>query len=81
MDLHGRNDRVVCLSCGRTTPRRPFQKELERLNAEWIATHVPKGAEGAQLFADGDVDLTTVDFDAFRVVPCESCGGVLKPGA
>lgn len=78
IDLHGRNDRVVCLSCGHTKPRRPFQAELEAINAEWIKTYVPKGGESAQMFADGDVDLTQVDFGAFQVPACECCGGILK---
>lgn len=81
MDLHGRNDRVVCLGCGRTKPRRPFQAELQATNTDWIERHVPRGGEGAQMFADGDADLTEVDFGAFHVPACDCCGGVLKPGA
>lgn len=79
MDLHGRNDRIVCLGCGRVQPRRPFQQELEQLNAAWIDEFVPRGGEDARMFADGDADLTQVDFNRFQVPSCPCCGGVLKP--
>lgn len=79
MDLHGRNDRIVCLGCGRITPRRSFQAELQQLNEDWIRTYVPTGGEGAEMFADGDADLSAVDFASFKVPSCGCCSGILKP--
>lgn len=79
MDLHGRNDRIVCLGCGRITPRRSFQAELKQLNEDWIRTYVPTGGEGAEMFADGDVDLSAVDFASFKVPSCDCCSSILKP--
>ncbi len=77
LDLHGRNDRIVCLGCGRQTPRRAFQAELEERNKEWVDTYVP--ATELQMFSDGDVDLEDVRYEEFYVPACEACGGVLKP--
>lgn len=66
--------------CGRIIPRRSFQAELRQLNEEWIRTYVPTGEDEVKMFADGDADLTTVDFSSFCVPSCDCCGrGVLKP--
>lgn len=71
-DLHGRVDRVRCLGCERTSTRTAFQQRLSALNPGWRhhqASYAP----------DGDADLEGVDFEAFRVPACDTCGGVLKP--
>ena len=72
IDLHGRIDRVRCMDCELRSPRDELQKELGRLNADWLdldATEAP----------DGDADLETADFSSFVVPSCRRCGGVLKP--
>lgn len=72
IDLHGRLDTVECLACRATFPRLRFQEELRELNPGWRdlgAAHAP----------DGDADPGPVDYDRFRVPPCERCGGALKP--
>jgi NAD-dependent SIR2 family protein deacetylase len=71
IDLHGRIDRVVCLSCGTGRARASLQVELEALNPAW--------AERVGVIApDGDADPGGADDSAFRIVACE-CGGILKP--
>jgi NAD-dependent SIR2 family protein deacetylase len=71
IDLHGRIDGVVCLSCGARRSRAGLQEELEALNPAW--------AELAGVIApDGDADPGAADDSEFRVVSC-SCGGLLKP--
>jgi NAD-dependent SIR2 family protein deacetylase len=71
IDLHGRLDRVICLECGRVSPRAELQARLEADNPDFVGqSFVPR--------ADGDVELS-VDYRAFRVEPCAACGGVLKP--
>ena len=72
IDLHGRLDRVRCMGCERLTPREALQDELARLNPDWLA-HEAADAP------DGDADLDRIEFSAFRVPSCASCGGVLKP--
>ncbi|CAM9140462.1 unnamed protein product [Phaeothamnion confervicola] len=37
IDLHGRNDRVVCVSCGVLRSRRIFQAQLAGINQAWLA--------------------------------------------
>lgn len=71
IDLHGRIDRVVCLTCGRTGSRADLQRKLEDENPEWAA-------RAGVIAPDGDADPGGADDSAFRVVSCP-CGGLLKP--
>jgi NAD-dependent SIR2 family protein deacetylase len=69
--LHGRVADVVCLACRTTSSRAALERELDRLNPEWLERH---GWVVSR--PDGDVDLDdTGDF----VVPTCPCGGPLKP--
>ena len=72
LDLHGRLDRVVCLSCRAVTTRDDAQAAL-------LAANPAFGRVTAAVAPDGDADLTGVDFDSFVVPPCGACGGILKP--
>jgi NAD-dependent SIR2 family protein deacetylase len=72
IDLHGRLDRVVCLSCGAAETRSHVRDRLDAANARWSATITAVNP-------DGDVDLPDEQLDGFTVVDCERCGGVLKP--
>lgn len=72
VDLHGRLDRVVCLTCGDLTSRAEIDARMRSANAEWrtqVLAHNP----------DGDVDIPETDLDRFIVVDCVHCGGPLKP--
>lgn len=72
IDLHGRLDRVVCLSCGAARQRDEFQAQLQDDNPDYAALRAPTAP-------DGDADLNTVDFSSFRVPDCVCCGGIYKP--
>ena len=72
VELHGNLDRVVCLSCGRPSPRADLDRRLRAVNRAWRARVLAVNP-------DGDVDLPEQDLDAFRTVDCDGCGGVLKP--
>ncbi len=72
VDLHGRLDSVVCLSCRDTLPRDALQVALLRENPEF-------SVDAATIGPDGDSDLQAFAYDRFRVVDCPACGGVLKP--
>lgn len=72
VELHGNLDRVVCLSCGRLSPRAHLDRRLRAVNRAWRARVL-------KVNPDGDVDLPEQDLDAFRTVDCDICGGVLKP--
>jgi NAD-dependent SIR2 family protein deacetylase len=72
IDFHGRLDLIRCTACLATSRRADFQDELIRLNAA-------SAQLDAAALPDGDADLSQMDFSAFAVPPCASCGGVLKP--
>ncbi|MES5820767.1 NAD-dependent protein deacetylase [Streptomyces sp. RG80] len=72
VELHGSLDRVVCLSCGAVSSRRELALRLEEANAGFDPV-------AAAINPDGDADLTDAQVGDFRVMPCVSCGGILKP--
>ena len=73
IELHGRNDRVVCTSCGYDCSRRIIQKQIEVLNSLFLEkivslklkelTRVER--EGI-IRADGDTELGISDFSEVR---------------
>jgi NAD+-dependent protein deacetylase sirtuin 4 len=72
LELHGSLYWVRCLACGTAETRDALQERLLSLNpgaAAWSHTLAP----------DGDADIPDAALDGFRVPPCASCGGVLKP--
>jgi NAD-dependent SIR2 family protein deacetylase len=72
IDLHGRLDQAVCLSCGRLSSRDEWQL--------WLEQHNPRFVGAAYAAApDGDADLEAMDLDDVVVPECLSCGGVVKP--
>ena len=71
VDLHGRLDEVICMSCAEFISRQAVQKTLKRLN--------PFLFEHGNVAPDGDADVPE-DAALSMVVPCcSSCGGILKP--
>lgn len=72
IDLHGRNDRLVCLGCRGVFEREAFQVRLARANPAFVGL-------AASLAPDGDADPEAADFARFEVPGCSECGGALKP--
>ncbi|MFC5749754.1 NAD-dependent protein deacetylase [Actinomadura rugatobispora] len=72
IELHGGLDRVLCLGCGRRSPRRDLHDRLNEANPGWRD-------ESAAINPDGDVALSDERIESFRTVDCDRCGGVLKP--
>ena len=72
VELHGNLDRVICLECGRLSPRAELDQRLRAVNRAWRARVLAVNP-------DGDVDLPDEDLEAFRTVDCTVCGGTLKP--
>jgi NAD-dependent SIR2 family protein deacetylase len=73
VELHGSLDRVICLDCGRTSPREELDRRLRAANPAF---------EGAatRINPDGDVELAADVVRTFHLVACRDCGtGVLKP--
>ena len=69
LELHGSLAAVVCLTCGRRSPREAHAARLASANPSY-------SSEGRAL-PDGDVEIA--DTSGFVVVDCEHCGGIIKP--
>lgn len=72
IDLHGRLDRVVCLSCTAVTARDHVAGRLDDANPGWRS-------RPGLVNPDGDVEVSDEDVARFTMVDCEACGGPLKP--
>lgn len=70
IDLHGRLDRVVCLSCATTIPRQDLQEKFAELNPDWDAH--------GTVAPDGDAEIAPEMIERFELAAC-GCGGTLKP--
>jgi len=76
-ELHGRNDRLVCLNCGHHHCRHHFHDLLDDLNPEYLQRDA-LGSRG--MLPDGDGDVEDQNLDKFIVPPCPRCSiGILKP--
>ncbi len=71
IDLHGRLDVVMCLSCGERTPRKSIQAAIAARNPDWHSAAAPA--------PDGDADIDARLIETFVPPRCTSCGGLLKP--
>jgi NAD-dependent SIR2 family protein deacetylase len=71
IDLHGRLDVVVCLSCSHRLTREELQAAMAQANPGWRAVTVAA--------PDGDADIDAEAIASFTVPRCEGCGGQLKP--
>ncbi len=72
VELHGSLRVVYCLDCRTREERSSLQARMAELNPEY-APLSPRFAP------DGDADVPDDLVAAFRVAPCQVCGGVLKP--
>jgi NAD-dependent SIR2 family protein deacetylase len=75
IDLHGRYDRVVCLSCGTVIPRSELARRLEALNPGFVESV----GSVADIEIAPDADAVIEQTAHFVVADCERCGGMLKP--
>jgi len=71
IDLHGRLDVVVCLSCGARSERSALQASIALENPHWLAEAVSA--------PDGDADIAGALIGSFVPPRCARCGGLLKP--
>lgn len=72
IDLHGRYDRVRCLSCRRVISRERLSQRLSALNPDFTVK-----VDDAEIAPDADAAIAATE--SFRVADCETCGGMLKP--
>ena len=71
VDLHGRLDSVVCLTCGTRSERSTIQEAIAAENPAWTAE--------ATTAPDGDADMDGAVYEAFTPPRCQRCGGLIKP--
>jgi NAD-dependent SIR2 family protein deacetylase len=72
IELHGALEDVRCLGCYHLYPREEIHRHLVAANPDWLA-------QAGAAAPDGDAQLDDAVVSAFHVLPCGSCGGVLKP--
>ncbi|MBT8146086.1 MAG: NAD-dependent protein deacetylase [Gammaproteobacteria bacterium] len=74
IDLHGRLDQVVCLSCDHIISRQEMQQQLTASNPQLAETPA-----SWTLAPDGDADVADSLVERLQVPACRFCGGLLKP--
>ncbi|WP_425955326.1 NAD-dependent protein deacetylase [Xylanimonas sp. McL0601] len=79
IDLHGRYDRVICLTCGRVISRAHLAERLTALNPHFLETVLAGGLTVADIEVAPDADAVIEQTSHFVPAACEFCGGVLKP--
>lgn len=72
IELHGALAEVKCLGCDRRSDRAALQERLVQVNPALATLAVDTRP-------DGDAELQDDVIDAFVVVDCAACGGVLMP--
>jgi NAD-dependent SIR2 family protein deacetylase len=72
IDLHGRLDRVRCMTCERRFERADMQNWLVARNSDWVHLDTLQAP-------DGDADLEAADFSSFEMPDCPVCAGLFKP--
>ena len=72
IDLHGRYDRVRCLSCGTVISRSELAERLDLLNPGFVDPV-------ADIEIAPDADAVIEQTSHFVVADCSVCGGMLKP--
>lgn len=72
VDLHGRNDQIVCMDCSQITARAELHTSL-------MADNPALNEITAEPAPDGDAHLEQFDFTSMSIPACDRCGGILKP--
>mmetsp|Transcript_20188 Transcript_20188/g.29702 ORF Transcript_20188/g.29702 Transcript_20188/m.29702 type:complete len:421 (-) Transcript_20188:165-1427(-) len=84
-ELHGRNDRLVCMTCGSFQCRHQFHDQLDDLNSAWVdrvrveqdlQTQMQASSTSSSeenLRPDGDAYVARDSFDEIDVPSCSSC--------
>ncbi|MFE4465316.1 NAD-dependent protein deacetylase [Oerskovia sp. NPDC056781] len=75
IDLHGRYDRVICLSCSRVISREHLADRLTELNPHFLESI--GDLDDVETAPDADAVIESTSH--FVPAACEFCGGMLKP--
>jgi NAD-dependent deacetylase sirtuin 4 len=74
IELHGALADVHCLGCEARYERGHIHDRLCARNGDWLAA-----VAAAAVSPDGDAQLDPTSETSFEVLPCDGCGGALKP--
>jgi NAD-dependent SIR2 family protein deacetylase len=72
IDLHGRVDRTICLSCSHYQDRNSLQAQLLSENPQLQALQATPAP-------DGDADISDYDTRTITYPSCSQCGGIIMP--
>jgi len=75
-ELHGRNDRLLCMTCGSHHCRHAFHDQLDSLNMDWLKQQqleIKQADAEKQLRPDGDAFIQIEDYSGIEVPPCPNC--------
>ncbi len=76
-ELHGRHDRVACMTCGRYRSRFDFHDELDQMNVSWLQNQLAEingsKEKSDQLRPDGDAFVKREDYDEIVIPSCQEC--------
>jgi NAD-dependent SIR2 family protein deacetylase len=78
IDLHGRYDKVICLTCRTVFSRAHLATVLEELNPGFVERVEAAGPVETAPDADAVVEQEAL-IASFRMADCEICDGMLKP--
>jgi len=85
-ELHGRNDRIKCMSCGSYHCRHEYHDMLEKTNSDWVqevvksSSHNSNYTQKQHLRPDGDAHIEESSIDKIQIPQCFNCkDGFYKP--
>lgn len=77
VELHGRHDRIICMTCGSYRCRKDYHDELDALNASWLEAQLSGTDDDEtleqQLRPDGDAFIRRDNFDEIILPGCSEC--------
>jgi len=73
-EMHGSFGRVECVDCGEITDRQALHERLTEANPDY-----PLDLDPAHVAILAVADRKAAEACTFKTVPCERCGGLLKP--
>lgn len=88
IELHGRNDQLVCMNCGHIHDRHAFQSDLDHINHDWYQNVLllqqqlqEEENSSSSLRPDGDASLhKDINYDEMTIPSCKQCHiGFYKP--
>jgi NAD-dependent SIR2 family protein deacetylase len=79
IDLHGRNDKLICYNCSETFDRQIYQDNLKLMNPHIVDNNNKLNFNESLLRADGDAAYEEeIDYNSFNLPNCPKCNYDIK---